>query len=162
MVIVCPHCSQKMRGPANNVGATARCPKCGKSFVVERPHPPARSPAADPPVIEGVPIDTSNWVQFDEPRTDGLGKVKPSRRDQSASLLDDMAQGAQPAPSHKTHDWYVVVTDFELDGPYTGQEIVSAIRVGKFTPETRLQRDQTRTTVAELAKRLNAQMKASP
>lgn len=161
MVIICPYCSQKMRGPANNIGATARCPKCSKSFVVGRPRPPAQPPAADPPVIEGVPIDTGNWVQFDEPRADGLGQVKPSRRDQSASLLGNMARGAQPPPSQKPHNWYVLVNDAEMAGPYTGQEIVSAIRLGKFAPETRLQRDQTRTTVAELARRLNAQIKAN-
>ena len=164
MLIICPHCSQKMKGPANNVGATARCPKCERSFVVRPVRPPAHLEPVDLPIIEGVPLDDDdgNWVQDVRFPDDGPSQVAPSRRDRSAAILDEMAHSTLPVDSatKESQDWYVVVSDFEMDGPYTGREIVAAIRMGKLKPETRLQRGQTRTTVAELALRLREQAKA--
>ena len=153
MLIICPNCNQKMKGPASNVGSTARCPKCARSFVVRPPHPTPVAKPAEPAIIEGVPIGDANWVTDVAP---GTGQAAPSRRDQSASILDDMAEGHLPSDPNlkESHDWYVVVSDFEMDGPFAGREIVTAIRMGKLGPETRLQRGQTRTTVAELTRRL--------
>ena len=156
MLIICPYCSQKMKGPVSNVGATARCPKCGRSFVVRPPHHKPPPTPIELPIIEGVPVDDGNWVGDSLAGIDQPSQVLPSRRDQSAAILDDMAAGKMPVDPNvqESHDWYVVVSDFEMDGPYTGREIVTAIRLGRLRPETRLQRGQTRTTVAELAERL--------
>ncbi|MBM4030577.1 MAG: rhomboid family intramembrane serine protease [Planctomycetes bacterium] len=42
----CPHCSARVRAPRELVGRAARCPKCGKSFVVAAP--PEPKPAPEP------------------------------------------------------------------------------------------------------------------
>jgi membrane associated rhomboid family serine protease len=45
----CPHCSARVRAPREAVGRPARCPKCGKSFVVAVPPPrPAPTPSQAP------------------------------------------------------------------------------------------------------------------
>jgi len=156
MLIICPYCSQKMKGPASNVGATARCPTCSRSFVVRPPHPAPQPKPVELPIVEGVPVENGSWVGDNVSGIDQPAQPPQSRRDRSAAILDDMAAGNPPAdPALKvSHDWYVVVSDFEMDGPYTGREIVTAIRLGRLRPETRLQRGETRTTVAELTKRL--------
>ena len=156
MLIICPYCNQKMKGPASNVGATARCPGCSQSFVVRPPHPPAPPTPVEQPIIEGVPIDDDNWVTDATTGAAQPGQTAPSRRDRSASILDDMAEGTLPSDPNmrESHDWYVVISDFEMDGPFTGREIVTAIRMGKLGPEARLQRGRTRTTVADLTKRM--------
>jgi len=158
MLIICPHCSQKMKGPSSNIGATARCPSCGKSFTIGRPRRKPRAPRPRPAeeIIQGTPVEAGRWEADVQDVDDGPEIPAPSRRDRSAAILGNMVEGGQPAaPAQKgSRDWYVIVTDFRMDGPFTGQEIVAAIRQGKLAPETRLQRGQTRTTVADLTERL--------
>ena len=71
-----------------------------------------------------------------------------------------MSDGHQPIDPHLTEssDWYVVVNDFEMDGPFTGRQIAASIRAGRLAPQTRLQRGQTRTTVAALTEKLKKKL----
>ena len=41
MIVNCPSCSQKLRAPDNNPGATLRCPACRKEFRVASARRPA-------------------------------------------------------------------------------------------------------------------------
>lgn len=170
MVIICPHCQLKMKGPMSNIGTTARCPICRMSFVVGRPHPgPAAEPPPPPPeqIVEGVPIEGlpvggGSWQADVQHLDNGIGMEipAPSRRDRSAAFLSGMREGHQPVDPHLTEssDWYVVVNDFEMDGPFTGRQIAASIRAGKLAPQTRLQRGQIRTTVAALTEKLKKKL----
>ena len=170
MVIICPHCRQRMKGPTSNAGATARCPQCSKSFVVEPPAPPPKLAPPPPPEerivegvpIEGVPVDMGQWQGDVQHLDNGIGMEipAPSRRDRSAAILGGMREGHQPVDPHlnESADWYVVVSDFEMDGPFTGRQIAASIHAGKLTPQTRLQRGQTRTTVAALTEKLKKKL----
>jgi len=162
MLIICPHCSQKMKGPSSNAGTTARCPKCGKSFVVGRPRPKPAAPRSHPSeeVIEGTPVNMGTWQGGSQNADDGLVNASPSRRDKSASVLTGMA-APPPVPANTQrgkHDWYVIVDESQLTGPYTGEQIIMAIREGKLTAETNLQRGRTRITVAKLTEQLRKKM----
>ena len=158
MLIICPHCSQKMKGPSSNIGSTARCPRCGKSFTVGRPHPKHLPPQPGPAeeIIEGTPVEAGTWEPDIQNVNNGLEVAHPSRRDREAAILGSMVNDHQPVASDRkgSRDWYVIVSDFEMDGPFTGEQIVAAIRQGTLASQTRLQRGQTRTTVADLTERL--------
>ena len=161
MLIVCPHCSQKMKGPSSNIGTTARCPRCGKSFTVSPAHPPTvtSQPAPAGQVIEGTPIGGGTWESSGSLPASVFDTPAPSRRDKAAAILTGMVGGEQPVAQKKEkQNWYVVLTDYEMDGPYTGEEIIAAIRRGELKADTRLQRGESRTTVADLTARLRKTM----
>lgn len=49
MPVICPHCREEARAPANAAGKTVDCPSCGKSFTI-----PPVVPDAPPPVQSRV------------------------------------------------------------------------------------------------------------
>jgi len=48
-IVTCPHCSARVRAPADALGRRARCARCGKAFILSAAPATAQQPAAASP-----------------------------------------------------------------------------------------------------------------
>ena len=55
----CPHCSMAFKVQEQHIGQTAKCKKCGKTFVIEESPSPAAAPAAAQPAVAAQPTSAA-------------------------------------------------------------------------------------------------------